>query len=213
MSSAGDKRVRPLGIVLAGGRSSRFGSPKAGAPWGDGTLADRAVALVSQVCSRVGIVAGETGLVQGWDPPAGLEIRGDVVPGQGPLGGIVTGLRWAQEIGADGILVLPVDMPEIPVTLLGRILEEATSGPHVVVPESRGPRGFEPLCAWYSCEAGPELERRMAEGVRAPAEALQQLETVRIPVGTVEAMMDSKKAFLNVNRPEDLGRHQEAEAG
>jgi molybdopterin-guanine dinucleotide biosynthesis protein A len=53
----------------------------------------------------------------------------------------------------------------------------------------------------------------MAEGVRAPAEALQQLETVRIPVGTVEAMMDSKKAFLNVNRPEDLGRHQEAEAG
>ena len=80
------------GILLAGGTSSRFGSPKELARYDGETLGDRAWRLLGEVCDerlRVG--------------PGGL-----ADPGTGPVAAIAAGLRAASHEIA---VVIPVDMP------------------------------------------------------------------------------------------------------
>lgn len=85
-----------LGAVLAGGRSSRFGSDKALAALGGHTLLERAVASLEAQCDSV-IVVG----------------RGDVAdrprPGMGPLGGINAALHHAASHGFSEVLTCGVD--------------------------------------------------------------------------------------------------------
>jgi molybdenum cofactor guanylyltransferase len=80
------------GILLVGGTSSRFGSPKELAEFGGETLADRAWRLLAEVCGERFAVG-----------PGGL-----ADPGTGPVAAIAAGLREAtQELA----VVIPVDMP------------------------------------------------------------------------------------------------------
>src|SRR5206468_5331488 len=80
------------GILLAGGASTRFGSPKELAEFDGETLGDRAWRLLGEACDeriRVG--------------PGGLDD-----PGTGPVAAIAAGLRVASHEIA---VVVPVDMP------------------------------------------------------------------------------------------------------
>jgi molybdopterin-guanine dinucleotide biosynthesis protein A len=80
------------GILLVGGTSSRFGSPKELAEYEGETLADRAWRLLGEVCDdRVAV--GRGGLPD---------------PGTGPVAAIAAGLRAAAHEVA---VVIPVDMP------------------------------------------------------------------------------------------------------
>lgn len=99
-----------LGVVLAGGRSSRFGSDKALAELHGRTLLSRAVDTLSGLCEHVVIAGRETGpapCIPDW-PRAGM----------GPLGGIAAGLRHAQDADFDSILTCGVDAPNLPDDLL-----------------------------------------------------------------------------------------------
>lgn len=80
------------GILLAGGASSRFGSPKELAEYEGETLADRAWRLLGEV-SDERLVVGHGGLAD---------------PGTGPVAAIAVGLRAATHELA---VVIPVDMP------------------------------------------------------------------------------------------------------
>jgi molybdopterin-guanine dinucleotide biosynthesis protein A len=78
------------GILLAGGASTRFGSPKELAEYEGETLGDRAWRLLGEACDeRIRVGAGDD-------------------PGTGPVAAIAAGLRGASyEIA----VVIPVDMP------------------------------------------------------------------------------------------------------
>jgi len=80
------------GILLVGGASSRFGSPKALAEYEGETLADRAWRLLGDACDER-LVVGPGGLTD---------------PGTGPVAAIAVGLRAAQH---DLAVVIPIDMP------------------------------------------------------------------------------------------------------
>jgi molybdopterin-guanine dinucleotide biosynthesis protein A len=80
------------GILLVGGTSSRFGSPKELAEYEGETLADRAWRLLGEVCDDL-IAVGPGGLPD---------------PGTGPVAAIAAGLRAAAHEVA---VVIPVDMP------------------------------------------------------------------------------------------------------
>ena len=114
------------------------------------------------MCRDVVIVANEP------EPYAasGRRIRPDTRPGTGVLGGILTALEWAIELGLDGALVLACDMPFVPSALLGELVRQADrSG--VSIADSGGPRGFEPLCAVYGVECVASIEQVLDEGERA----------------------------------------------
>jgi molybdenum cofactor guanylyltransferase len=98
-----------LGVVLAGGQSTRFGSDKALAMLGGVSLLDRAVASLARWCSDVVIVGRETGpapCIPDW-PRAGL----------GPLGGIAAGLLHARQHGHASVLTCGVDSVDLPADL------------------------------------------------------------------------------------------------
>ncbi|WP_174279794.1 molybdenum cofactor guanylyltransferase [Sphingomonas bacterium] len=105
-----------LGAVLAGGRSSRFGSDKAAAAWHGRALADHAAALIGQHVDRVVVVGGTRGEVD--DLPA---------PGLGPLGGIAGALGFAAAHGFASVLTIGCDMVRLPPELLPALLRRAPS--------------------------------------------------------------------------------------
>jgi molybdopterin-guanine dinucleotide biosynthesis protein A len=80
------------GILLAGGSSSRFGSPKELAEYEGETLGDRAWRLLGEACDER-LAVGPGGLAD---------------PGTGPVAAIAAGLREATHEFA---VVIPVDMP------------------------------------------------------------------------------------------------------
>lgn len=104
--------MKLLGAVLAGGRSTRFGSDKALALLRGKPLIEHAIAAVGAQADAV-IVCGRE-----W---------GDWVPDRpatdlGPLGGLNAALHCAEERGYDAVLSIPCDMPVLPpglATLLG----------------------------------------------------------------------------------------------
>jgi molybdopterin-guanine dinucleotide biosynthesis protein A len=131
----------------------------------------------------------------------GLERRADEVAGMGPLAGIVAAVRWAAERRCAGALCVACDMPFLSAALLRRIAEGAR--PAIVVPESRGRRGVEPLCAWYPAECLAATERMIAEGSWALYPLLERFSTEHVPLAEVERFGDPEVLFLNVNTPAD----------
>ncbi|UHQ56540.1 MULTISPECIES: molybdenum cofactor guanylyltransferase [unclassified Microbulbifer] len=98
-----------IGVVLAGGRSSRMGRDKALLPTaGNRTFLDHACALLRELPLAQVVVSGAR--------PGGVP---DLVPGRGPLGGLHA---VASATKAPAALVIPVDMPLLPAGALARLL-------------------------------------------------------------------------------------------
>ncbi|WP_305097276.1 molybdenum cofactor guanylyltransferase [Croceibacterium aestuarii] len=99
-----------LGVVLAGGKSTRFGSDKALAELGGRTLLARAVDGLSGFCELVVIAGRDHGparCIPDW-PHAG----------EGPLAGIAAGLHLAQDEDYATVLTCGVDSAQLPDDLL-----------------------------------------------------------------------------------------------
>src|ERR1700731_334019 len=79
------------GIVLAGGRSSRMGTPKAALEWHGSTLLHRTVSIVARATSGPVVVVRAPG--QELPPlPPDIEVITDPREGKGPLQGLAAGL-------------------------------------------------------------------------------------------------------------------------
>jgi len=98
------------GILLVGGESTRFGSPKALARFENGTLAERTWRLLGEVCGER-IAVGQC---------EGLPFPSLADDGTGPVGAIAAGLRSASH---DVAVVVPVDMPLLTSDALQQLAE------------------------------------------------------------------------------------------
>jgi molybdopterin-guanine dinucleotide biosynthesis protein A len=99
-----------LGVVLAGGQSTRFGSDKALAELHGRTLLARAVDALSGWCEYVVVAGRETApapCIPDWPGP-----------GMGPLAGIAAGLHHALDEGYETVLTCGVDSAGLPENLL-----------------------------------------------------------------------------------------------
>lgn len=132
------------GVLLVGGASARFGSPKALARLGGETLAERGWQVLAAACDEV-LAVGK--LADSLDLPFALVDDGSAV--RAPIAGVVAGLRAA----SNGVaVVLPVDCPFVTRELLWRL------GRAVAVPQTG------PLPGAYAKTMLPELESRLARG-------------------------------------------------
>lgn len=127
---------RVSAIVLAGGRSSRFGRDKLAEPLGGMSLLERSIAAVRPVSSEVLVVTAPLGA-----PTVDEDVRvvHDAAPFGGPLLGLAAGLTSAREAI---VLVTAGDMPELQ-PLVIRLLLDALGDPSVevaVLAEGERPR-------------------------------------------------------------------------
>ena len=81
---------KTAGVVLAGGRSSRMGSPKAALDWHGSTLLRRTVAVVARAVTGPVVVVRAPGQ-QLPDLPPEVEVASDPQEGKGPVQGIAVG--------------------------------------------------------------------------------------------------------------------------
>jgi molybdopterin-guanine dinucleotide biosynthesis protein A len=132
----------------------------------------------------------------------GLPSRPDLVPGLGPMGGLVTGLSWAKEEGLSGVVLLACDLPLVRPDLIGSILTRWPTGSLAVVPGSHGPLGFEPLCAGYSTDCLGPVQGVLESGKRAMDLALQAVGAHIIHPDELGSREELTRAFMNVNTKE-----------
>lgn len=190
----------PLGAILAGGASRRFGAPKALADIGGRSVVERVRSALERAADPVVLITHHPE----WFASLDLRTRPDTIPGMGPLGGVHEALLWAAERGRPGALCVACDLPFLPAGLLRRLAELASEeNADATVPESTGRGGVEPLCAVYSVRALPEVEARMARGERRMTALLGALRTDRLPLEEVRRFGDPEVLFLNVNTPDD----------
>ena len=173
-------RAGLTGILLVGGASTRFGSPKALARLDGRTLAEIAWATLGEACDeRLAVGKAADGLEL---PFAVLDDRSDI---RAPLAGVVAGLRAAQHELA---VVLPVDCPLVSPHALGLLARSCADA---------GVSSLDaPLPGAYRKSALPVLERRLRERELALRGALAELEVreVRLDPGLL----------VNVNTPAEL---------
>ena len=139
-----------VGIVIAGGRSTRFGGEKAVAGLGDKPLLMWAVQRLQRSCEAVAVNARLGTEAESLARAEGLPLLYDA-PGDatGPLSGVKAGLIWARERGARAIAVSPCDVPLLPDDLFARLTAAAGTGAAM----AETSEGHQPLCAVWPVSA------------------------------------------------------------
>ena len=133
------------GVLLVGGASRRFGSPKALAELDGETLAERAWRVLGEACDER-IAVGK----QADELPLPFDLLDDGTDVRAPIAGVVAGLRSAR---TDVCVFLPVDCPLVSVDSLRELAHAAPAHP---------PTG--PLPGAYLRTALPLLEAKLARG-------------------------------------------------
>ena len=169
------------GVLLVGGASRRFGSPKALATLKGETLADRAWRTLGEISDeRLAVGKAEDGL----ELPFPLLDDGSEV--RAPIAGVVAGLRAARH---EVVVVLPVDCPLVTGAELQAL---AAACADAAVPASG------PLPGAYRRTALPALERALAAGELALHAVLREIETRTVALDPAR--------LVNVNTREELAR-------
>jgi molybdopterin-guanine dinucleotide biosynthesis protein A len=169
---------RLTGILLVGGASTRFGSPKALARLDGLSLAEIGWETLAFCDERIAVGKEADGL----ELPFPLVDDGTDV--RAPIVGVIAGLNAAAN---ELCVVLPVDMPRISPEALGTLAEACKD---VAVPSSG------PLPGAYRRAALPTLEQALTSGRLSLREALARLDTLVVDL--------DPDLLVNVNTPDDL---------
>lgn len=155
-------------VVLAGGRSTRMGAPKAALEWHGSTLLRRVVGLVQRgVDGRVVVVRAAGQALPRL--PSSVDVLDDENVAAGPLEGIATGLADLQA-GAEHAVVCSTDLPLLHPAFV-RAVARAGQGVDVALPVVDGHR--QPLAACYRTALAPRARRLLEQGRPRPAFLLE----------------------------------------
>jgi molybdopterin-guanine dinucleotide biosynthesis protein A len=194
------------GVVLAGGRSSRMGRPKAALEWHGSTLLHRTTALLSRTVGGPVLVVAAPGQDLPQLPP-GVEVVADPVDGQGPMRGLATGLAALGE-RASVAFVCSTDLPFLHPALVRRVLREfADPATDVVLPVARGYR--QPLAAGYRTSLVGLVEKLLGQGNLRPGMLFQHCQVTQLDDDALLADPELARhdpgldSLVNVNEPDD----------
>lgn len=184
-----------VGVVLAGGLSSRMGGgDKSLRPLGGKTLLAHVLErLVPQVTAAALNANGDVARFAGH----GLPVIADSVPDfAGPLAGILAGMDWARGTGAGWMVSTAADAPFLPRDLVAR-LRAGRGAARIAVAASAGWR--HPTIALWPVDLAEELRGALAGGERK----IDRF-TARYGVAAVSFGAEPVDPFYNVNTPEEL---------
>jgi molybdopterin-guanine dinucleotide biosynthesis protein A len=202
------------GVVLAGGRSSRMGTPKAALEWHGSTLLYRTAAIVARATGGPVVVVRASGQEL---PalPKGVTVVDDPREGKGPVQGIAAGL--AALVGqADAAFVTSTDLPFLHPAFISMVLRALEDGPDVALPVARGYQ--QPLAAAYRTSLAGLAERLVKEERLRPAFLFQECTVTRLDDATLLADPVLKEqdpdldSVLNVNTPDEYQAARQRQA-
>jgi len=183
-------------VVLAGGKSSRMGSPKSLLPFGDEPLIARIVSALQRIFSEIVVVAAPDQEL----PSLPVQLVRDQVAYQGPVGGIYYGLKAAE---GKFSFVTSCDAVFLNPRLITHLISQITDC-DVVVPwwEAR----FQPLHAVYRKEVAPLLKGQLQRGELRPVYLFDKVRTRKVGEDEIRAFDPEGLSFFNMNTPDDYAR-------
>jgi molybdenum cofactor guanylyltransferase len=197
------------GVVLAGGRSTRMGRPKASLEWHGSTLLHRVTGIVGRAIDGPVIVVRARGQELPALPP-GVRVVEDAADGRGPLQGLAAGLAAAAG-EAPVAYVSSTDVPLLHPAFVRAVARAASSDDvDVALPIVHGFR--HPLAAAYRTALVPAVEELIAGDRMRPAFLFERS---RVRELTEEDLLrDTELAdadpellsVLNLNEPDDYER-------
>jgi molybdopterin-guanine dinucleotide biosynthesis protein A len=199
--------ARVTGIVLAGGRSTRFDGDKLAVDISGRPLLHLAIEAVAGVVDEVVVVVG----AEGPAPllPAGLRVplvvARDAVAGQGPLAGLAAGLATASRPLA---VLAGGDQPALQPALLRELLRRLDAGTDgvafdVVGLEEDGQ--LRPLpAALRVATVGPAADVALASGTRSLMGLFDRLRVVTLTPGEWRALDPRGLSLRDVDTRDDV---------
>ncbi|MBY6056215.1 molybdenum cofactor guanylyltransferase MobA [Leisingera daeponensis] len=205
--------TQPLGVILAGGLATRMGG-------GDkGRLQVGGQSLICRVINRLSPQVASLALNANGDPERfadlGLPVIADSIEGfAGPLAGVLAGLDWAAEQGADTIVTAAADTPFFPQDLVARLTATAEGMEHPLVMATTPRTGDEAL----KSGGGKRVNRHPAFGLWPVAlrddlraglnDGLRKVVLWTDRHGGRETLFEADPfdPFFNINTPEDLAK-------
>lgn len=205
--------TQPLGVILAGGLATRMGG-------GDkGLLALGGQSLLTRVIDRLAPQVAGLALNANGDAARfaglGLPVVADTIEGfAGPLAGVLAGLDWAAEQGAQAIVTAAADTPFFPTDLVARLMAAAEGQVHPLVLATTPKSGDEVLKSGGKGRVNRHptfglWPVALRDDLRAALEAgLRKVVLWTDQHGGREALFEAEPfdPFFNVNTPEDLAR-------
>jgi molybdopterin-guanine dinucleotide biosynthesis protein A len=173
------------GVLLVGGASRRFGSPKPHARFRGETLAERAWRVLGEACDER-LAVGKRGEL---DLP--FDVLDDGVDLRAPLVGVVAGLRAARH---DVCVFLPVDAPLVTAPILQALGRACRDGAR--------PSSTPAPCA-FARHALPLLEARLAGDDLSLGGALGAVDTA--VVEDLDAAL-----LVDTDHPDELARLEQS---
>ena len=199
------RRMKPLGVILAGGLATRMGGgdkcllPLGGQP------------ILCRVIDRFAPQVGGLAINANGDPARfadyGLSVLPDSIDGfAGPLAGVLAGMDWAAEQGADVIATAAGDTPFFPADLVARMQAqmqaEGTPLAMAMTPDPDRKFARHPTFGLWSVSLREDLRAALNSGTRKVIAWTE-------PHGCAKVMFDGNDPFFNVNTPDDMRRAEE----
>ena len=190
-------------VVLAGGRSSRMGRPKALLDWDGLTAVEHAVAV-----ARSGVDGGPVCVVRapGQElPPLDAIVVEDSVAFAGPLAALTEGLAALQG-RCKLAFACGVDTPLLVPELVAAVVASLRDDDDAVVPVIDG--RAQPLLAAYHLSLVPRLRELLAQGLdglkdMSEAVAVRRLSEAELRADAALATADPElRSALNANTPD-----------
>ena len=193
------EQVRSVGIILAGGQSSRMHyQDKALLPLGDKRVVDHVQLTLTPQVERVAINANRN-LEQ--YQRLGIPVLTDLFgPNAGPIAGIYTGMLWAKANFAniETLFCCPADVPWFPDNTKA-LLTQTMRQECVQVTWLCTDGQWQPLFSLWSIDTLGALENALAQNLYSPMALIRSLPNAMITLNNC-----GKGQFANLNSPEDL---------
>jgi molybdopterin-guanine dinucleotide biosynthesis protein A len=185
-------------IILAGGKSKRFGHDKILETIGKTSLLEQVISRTEAISQEIIIVTAQERTFGELAEHPKIKIVNDIYPGQGSLGGIYTGLMKSESFYN---LVVAADMPFLNVSLL-RYMIEAAKGNDFVLP--RIDNMYEPLHAVYSRDCIEPIKKMLDKGQKVIIELFEYVKVRFIEAEEIDRYDPKHLSFFNINTIEDM---------
>jgi molybdopterin-guanine dinucleotide biosynthesis protein A len=180
-------------VVLAGGKSRRFGSQKSAARLRNKSLLEISLEIALKISNQVLVIRGQEKIPL----PRNIKSFPDIIFNKGPLGGIYSALSFSE---TDYIAILPVDMP----LLCSEIYEYLITNFQFDKPIAAVSRkGLEPLVSIWPQKHLKLVENLIKQNNLSIWNCIEESKAIKINFSKLYPEI-SDKCFYNINTKEDL---------
>ena len=186
-----------LGVVLAGGKSQRFGEDKCQVKLGDKLLIDYILSEIVDEFKEVLLISNNK--IE-YNHSNKISLVEDTKKGLGPLGGILTAMKWIRQNNKSykWISTFPSDTPFFKKQILNNFIEEIKSyeGKLFFINSNNTRHNIFGL---WSIDLLERLEKDLENGERKV-----EMWANKIGVKSINMKFENKDPFFNINTKEDL---------